>query len=181
LGLVCFADESGSPVHCTVMCMSIICFERRPGVASHMHGYEAWTSVRRLLGWRRGELKYRGVRRAAERRGIGVEEVLSHTFAAAVLAAGCCVHVEEAPRARPGLVEAVAGLVPGGSTVFLDNEALPGGLAGARRLSRRLGVWLRFADSARTPGVQLADILAGYLREEGVMGCRVLLDRVGRG
>ncbi|BES80477.1 hypothetical protein [Pyrodictium abyssi] len=59
-----------------------------------------------------------------------MEGVLARILAATVLAAGAASTWRRPLELRPGLVEAVAGLVPGGSTVFLDNEALPGGLAG---------------------------------------------------
>ena len=97
-----------------------------------------------------------------------MEGGLARTLGVAVPAAGCCVHVEEAPGAKARARRGRGGLVPGGSTVLLGNGALPGGPGSGSRIALGLRA------------VQLADILASYLGEEGVMGCRILLDRVGR-
>ena len=141
---VCFFDESGNPSACTTMCGGVVCFERVSGSPALRAGIEAWSVVRSVVGWRRGELRFRGVARAAARRGIGVEALVYAIALRSLWAGGCCLHVSEPHSVREqllylSLAKALEALGGVGVGVVIDEQALPPARLGRVRRALRTG------------------------------------------
>ncbi|AEM38367.1 hypothetical protein Pyrfu_0496 [Pyrolobus fumarii 1A] len=179
--VACFADEGGSFTPCSSVCVALVCFEKDASLDATPGGlYERLAG---LLGWRRGELKWRSVKKAARRRGLDVSGVLG-----AILEASLCYSVVRGhvgSSSETGLVKGellleavsrVSGCMRGYS-VSLVVDAHLAGSGTVRRAGRVLGAgYTRIGDSRVYRGVQLADLLAGAC-SEGLLdpgwGCRV--------
>ncbi len=86
-GYICFLDESATRGMraCSWLCIAIICFERGDASVEHV-GYTVYRRVTSLAGWRRGELKWRKVKRAVNARTNALEEIIR------VIASGASHH-----------------------------------------------------------------------------------------
>jgi len=172
-GVVCFGDEGGGFRVCSRVCVALLCFEKTGGVAGTPRSlYEA---VVGLLGWRRGELKWRSVKKAARRRGVeplSVARLVLGSALAYSIAAGHLGDSREAQVLKDSLLleaaEAVAGCL-GGRRVTLILDAHLATSGAIRSAARLLGAsYARMVDSRRFLGVQLADIVAGACSERVV-------------
>jgi len=190
-GHICFLDESatrGMSV-CSWLCIAIVCFERGNAGVERV-GYEVYRRVTSLAGWRRGELKWRKVKRAVSARANALEEIIR------VIASGASYHnygwdhldaSVDVYTLRRRLVEALlsAALRRLGwiRLAVFDQGLVPernGLLARMRRAaSDRSGGRIdriAFRSSEKTIGVQLADLIAGYacdrLPSRPRSGCR---------
>ncbi len=175
--LVCFGDESGAPVRCNSMHMSILCFERVPGLASIKHGSDLARELRRVLGLTRiRELKYRVVRkRLCE--GVPLPTIL-RLFQERVAAWICVsIHVSNPSSARVELlresVRALSTVARGNevSMLVLDVQSVRDPrrvFAELRALGREVGIYIHRVEmksSASVDGIQLADVLVGLCRD----------------
>ena len=162
-GLVCFADEAGVYVPCNCLCVAIVCFYG----SIYSAGRDAAHTIAEMLGWRRGELKWRSVKKAARRRGVEPRDVIECIASHAVLASSSCAHLESRDRLSELKEELVARLLASsevirGSILVVD-EGLVRGDSVLGELRTRFGLKrARFASSAKAPGLQLADLLAGF-------------------
>ena len=170
--IVCFADGGGPFQPCRKVCVALLCYERGPNI--DRTPFEVYERLVSLLGWRRGELKWRSVKKAARRRGVGesrvarlvVEESLCYSLAAGHLVDPC-----EAGLLKERLLleaaERLASLGLRAATLIVDvNLARPEAL---RRAARMLGAsYARMGNSRVYIGVQLADIAAGACAENAV-------------
>ena len=169
---VCFMDESATHGmnKCGWLCMAVICFARGSGYAEKA-GLEAYRGVLQMLEWRRGELKWRKACRAAKRRGVGCGELVDFIMRRAAYAETKSLHIESSVSgtrimlAASLLREAAQslGLV---SLAVLDQGLVPEHNAVLGKLRRSISATrlrrLVFRSSEKTPGIQLADILAGH-------------------
>ena len=165
--VVCFADEGGGFVPCRTLCVSIVCFEKEVSVdATPRRLYER---LRLLLSWKRGELKWRSVKKAAARRGVQHVELLGVISSEALCTSTAKMHFAEGldggEAKRLLFREAVSRLKCRRVDVLIvDAHLVP--VEELRWASRTLGAsYTRIADSRRYPGVQIADLLAGACSE----------------
>jgi len=141
-----FVDESGAKSLCHCVALGAVAFQPRPGVSYLELGRHLVEGIKRMLRVG-GELKWRDVVRRGKPEAVlaliqtvaEVRYTVSHYTGEAELAA----RLEE--------------IVQGADLVVLDNQLLPKGL--------RLGVRTVERDSRRVPGIQLADVVAGYARQ----------------
>ncbi|BES81710.1 DUF3800 domain-containing protein [Pyrodictium abyssi] len=169
---VCFMDESasGGMRTCSWLCMAVVCFARGSGGVEKA-GLGVYRALLKVLGWRQGELKWRKARRAARQRGLEPGELVRLIRGAAAYAEAGSLHIgssvsearlQLAARLLEGAVRSL-GVV---SLAVLDQGLVPERDRVLGRLRRRVSpARLRrvvFRSSARTVGIQLADILAGY-------------------
>ena len=169
---MCFMDESatGDMGRCSWLCMAVICFIRGSDYAEKA-GLEAYSSVLRKLEWRRGELKWRKACRAAERRGLGCDELVGLIVRQAAYAETEGFHIESSvSETRIKLATSLLGKAARSlglvSLAVLDQGLVPERDAVLGKLRRSISATrlrrLVFRSSKKTPGIQLADILAGY-------------------
>ena len=167
---VCFADEGGLARRCSTLCVAVLCFEVE-GSALHA-GREVLEEVRRLLGIVSGEVKFRVVKRASRRRGVRLEEVMDLILSRCVGYGCACSHIEYEERLQKLkvelLVRAAGEAGARGSTLFLDEGLLPSRDSVLGRVRESVGaVYVKLRPSHRTPGVQLADVYAGFCASRG--------------
>ena len=156
---MCFGDDSGVNTPCNCFAVALVCFKRRPGIPLLKHGAEAYLRLLRMLGWKRGELKYRRVARRASKLGLSIASVMRVVWDGA--AAALSIRMHSAGRPREERLEAVRRLLEAlgeQAVLVLDHGLVPGDESS---VSRELGMRVKFASSGKTPGVQLADIAAG--------------------
>ena len=165
--VVCFADEGGGFAPCRTLCVSIVCFEMDEKLdATPRDLYERLLA---MLSWKRGELKWRSVKKAVSRRGLELSEVLRAILSAALCYSTAKLHFEsglDGGEAKRMLFDrAVSSLTCRRVDVLLvDAHLVPP--EALRRAARRLGAsYARMVDSRRYPGIQIADILAGACSE----------------
>ncbi|AET33169.1 hypothetical protein P186_1759 [Pyrobaculum ferrireducens] len=143
--VIVFVDESGVKSFCNCVAVGAVAFEARYGVPYMELGRHVLERIRRMarVG---GEVKYSDVRRRADVEAVVrlISEVAEVRFRV--------VHFTS----HGDVEEAVAELSRGAVLVVLDNQLLP------RR--PRIGARVIERDSRRVPGLQLADVVAGYAR-----------------
>ena len=144
--MIVFVDESGVKSLCHCVALGAVAFQPRPGVSYLELGRHLVEGIKRMLRVG-GELKWRGVVRRGR-----PETVLALIQAAAEVRYSAFHYTGEAE-----LAARLEELVRGADLVVLDNQLLPKGL--------RLGVRTVERDSRRVPGIQLADVVAGYARQ----------------
>ncbi len=170
-GVACFADEGGLFQPCNTICIALLCFKRTPNTSLNMLGYRAVQQLYSLLGWKRGELKWRSVKKAARRRGVTLNEII-HIIDRETLAYTTVeAHLDSAEEAgmlkKRLLEEAIDILRPclTGSrplTLIRDANLVPNphrNLPALRRLAR--ANYVDIQDSRKYLGLQLADLYAG--------------------
>ena len=150
--------------------MAILCFEGSLSTA----GRKVYGRIVELLGWKRGELKYRSVARAAARRGLKPGEIVSVLVSESLDYTVVCR--DEPPASHDAkeelLAEALGRLRLERISLLVVDEQLVKGDASFLRVRRLAGpagrrvARMRFASSKKTPGIQLADILAGCASHE---------------
>ncbi|WP_341871678.1 DUF3800 domain-containing protein [Pyrolobus fumarii] len=158
--VVCFGDDSGVNMPCKCFVVALVCFEKRGGYPLLKHGYRVLHELRRMLGWKSGELKYRSVSRLASRLGISVEQILDLIERGSAAVGAVRLHsrgnaLEERIGALNMLLEDIGFEKP---MLVLDHGLVP---CTESKASRLLGMHVRFASSSSTPGIQLSDIVAG--------------------
>jgi len=146
--VIVFVDESGVKTRCNCVAVGVVAFEATYGRSYLEVGSWIVDAIKRVakVG---GELKWRDV----ERRGVA-EFALGLIRSAATYVNGSATHFLD----FNNFANFVMGLIPKGTRlVVLDHQLLPRNvrLGGARIVER---------DSRRVPGLQLADIVAGYHR-----------------
>ena len=165
--VVCFADEGGGFAPCRTLCVSIVCFEKDASL--DLTPRQLYERLRLLLSWRRGELKWRSVKKAAARRGIQTEELLKLIASEALCLSTARMHmsggVDGGEAKRLLFREAVSKLRCSRVDVLVaDAHLVP--VEELRSAARSLGAsYARMVDSRRYPGVQIADLLAGACSE----------------
>jgi len=126
--------------------LGAVAFQPRPGVSYLELGKYLVEGIKRMLRVG-GELKWRDVVRR------GRPEAVLALIQAAAEVRYTAFHYTGAAELAARLEE----IVQGADLVVLDNQLLPRGL--------RLGVKTVERDSRRVPGIQLADVVAGYARQ----------------
>ncbi len=169
---VCFMDESaaGGMRVCGWLCMAIVCFARGEGYAEKA-GMDAYQRILRMLGWRRGELKWRKACRAARKQNLDCSELVEAILGGAAYTSMEALHISSsvlearlalAAKLLRGAVERL-GII---SLAVMDQGLVPERDAVLGRLRREVSPYrlrrLVFRSSEGTPGIQLADLLAGY-------------------
>ena len=174
-GVACFADEAGSFTPCSRVCVAIVCFAREEGVGLERLGYRVAERIGALLGWRRGELKWRSVKKAARRRGVDPRRIallVAESALAYAAAEGHLVSSAEAGELKLGLLvdaltalrRCLEGLQP--LTIILDANLAPRPRRTLPRIRRLVGAsFVDMRDSAKHVGLQLADVYAGACAE----------------
>jgi len=147
--------------------MAIVCFAG----GGERAGFDVYRRVSSILGWRRGELKWRKARRAMRRRGVDAEGLVEFIRSSSAYAFSRGLHVgssvlearlQLAAQLLQGAVRGL-GLV---SLAVLDHGLVPerdSVVGRLRRMVSRRGLRrIVFRSSAKIEGIQLADMLAGY-------------------
>ena len=179
---VCFMDESATRgmSRCGWLCMAIICFARGSNYAEKA-GLETYYGVLQILGWRRGELKWRKACRAARQRGLRCRELVNFIVRRAAYAETRSLHIESSVsvtriQLAASLLREAAQSIGLISLVVLDQGLVPEHNAVLGKLRKNVSSTrlrrLVFRSSTKTPGIQLADILAGYKCRNPGPGCR---------
>ena len=157
---VCFVDESVE-ASSGIACMCGVCLPSR-ACASRM-----LETLKKMVGWRRGEVKFRKLLRAVGDPGEAVRLIET------VLRSDCvlgyeCVSIELSGgvldgEARLTLLTRLLGLlvVYGPGEVVLDEAPISDKALGRARRRAGLRSRVRMRPSHREPGLQLADLLAG--------------------
>jgi hypothetical protein len=143
--VIVFVDESGAKSPCNCVALGAVAFEARYGITYMELGLHLVERIKRMarVG---GELKWSDVRRRAD-----VGAVLRLISEAAEVR-----HAVFHYKSAEDVERALAGLVEGAVLVVADNQLLAG--------RPRLGVRLIERDSRKVPGLQLADVVAGFAR-----------------
>ena len=164
---MCFADEGGGFAQCRTVCVAIVCFEKESSVERTPWRLYGW--LLGVLGWRRGELKWRSVKKAASRAGLDTAVLISRIVSEASCYSAARLHFEaglDGGEVKRRLFrEAIERLACGRVNALVVDAHLvqPQDL---RRYSRALGAgYARMGDSRRYPGIQIADLLAGACAE----------------
>ncbi len=167
--LVCYGDEAGLFMVGSRVCLCLLCFVSRGDAEALL------LRVKRLVGWRGGELKYRKLRRRLEESELEqlVELILSRA------AYHVCVDALATDVSEARLVllwrglEGLRRLVQEGAriTVVLDEPPLLDREVGrVKRLVYGGDAWrvvVRFRPSCEA-GIQLADIVVGHYCRGGL-------------
>ncbi len=174
-GVACFADEAGIFTPWSRICVAVVCLVRDEGVSLERLGFRLVERLRSLLGWKRGELKWRSVKKAARRRGIDprlVATLVAESSFACAAVDGHLASSDAAGELKLRLLEealvslrgCLGGLHP--LTLILDANLVPRPQRMLPRIRRLVGA--NFADtrdSAKHLGLQLADVYAGACTE----------------
>ncbi|RFA95572.1 DUF3800 domain-containing protein [Pyrobaculum aerophilum] len=146
--MIVFVDESGVKSPCNCVALGAVAFEAKYGVTYMELGSNVVERIRRMarIG---GELKWGDVRRRADASAVIrlISEVAEVRYA--VFHFSSYADVERA----------LGDLARGALLVVVDNQLLAG--------KPRLGVRVIERDSRRMPGLQLADVIAGFARQRG--------------
>ncbi len=169
--MVCFVDESGNLRRCGTLCVAIVCFDRVEGKPVDSYGRDLVDEIRRNLGVSMcRELKYRIVKRIAKRLSLDVAQLVSMIVDRCRFVSSKCVHLDDPYLCRKrGLVEVLrtACIIDDVALVVLDENLVAGRDRDVGYVKRFSGCVrrIRFGSSHRFPGIQLADLVAGFCRE----------------
>ncbi len=173
--VVCFADEGGSFTECSRVCVALLCYERGSSLDSTPSSLYA--RLVELLGWRRGELKWRSVKKAARRAGLDAAHVarlvLEHSVCYSI-ASGHLRHAGDAGGLKKRLfmeaVRGVAGSLAGRIAALVVDANLVDRVV-LRAAARLLEApYARIGDSRVYIGIQMADLAAGACSENMLSG-----------
>jgi len=142
--VIVFIDESGLKESCNCVALGAVAFRGRRGVSYLELGAHLVENLKRMLHVG-GELKWLDVRRRGNV--VAVIELIRKVADIRYSA----IHYTS----PEDLARAVEELASGAKLVVIDNQLLPRQYIKAQVLER---------DSRRVPGLQLADVVAGYAR-----------------
>lgn len=142
--MIVFIDESGLKESCNCVALGAVAFRGRRGVSYLELGAHLVENLKRMLHVG-GELKWLDVRRRGNV--VAVIELIRRVADIRYSA----IHYTS----PEDLARAVEELASGAKLVVVDNQLLPRQYLKAQVLER---------DSRRVPGLQLADVVAGYAR-----------------
>jgi hypothetical protein len=141
--VIVFIDESGLKESCNCVALGAVAFRGRRGVSYLELGAHLVENLKRMLHVG-GELKWLDVRRRGNVVAIELIRMVADIRYSAI-------HYTS----PEDLARAVEELASGAKLVVVDNQLLPRQYLKAQVLER---------DSRRVPGLQLADVVAGYAR-----------------
>lgn len=144
--MIVFIDESGLKRPCNCLSLGAVAFPRRRGVSYLELGYHLVEGIKTFLKVG-GELKWRAVKRRGD-----PETVISLIRQVAEIK-----YIAFHYKGPEDVTKGVEILARGASLVVVDNQLLQGAKPAVYYLER---------DSRRVPGLQLADVVAGYAREK---------------
>ncbi len=122
--LYCFADKAGSYAPCNCICVALVCFQAH---SMYQAARGVLAELYSMLGWRRGELKWRSVRRAAERRGLDRESIVRVVVERSSFAAWRCSHLTSTlvlHTVKERLLSLLLGMITGGKVYLVVDEGL---------------------------------------------------------
>lgn len=142
--MIVFIDESGLKRPCNCIALGAVYFPSKYGETYLDVGVDVLEQIKQMARLR-GEVKWRDVKRRAAG---AIEVVFSR-----VEARWTVLHFND----WGDLQRAVARLAAGSRLVVVDHQLLPkGAVLGVRYIER---------DSRKVPGLQLADVVAGWARD----------------
>ncbi|AET32941.1 hypothetical protein P186_1522 [Pyrobaculum ferrireducens] len=154
--VIVFIDESGLKDVCNCVALGAVAFASSRGATYLELGRHLVDNIKRMLRIG-GELKWRAVKRRGN-----PEAVIALIEKAAELRYTAFHY-----KTPEGFLRELEELARDAALAVLDNQLLHGDLRPGFRYVER--------DSRRTPGIQLADVVAGYYRERLCGGRRVML------
>ena len=174
--LVAYFDESGIPAHCNVLVLACVWRIVPKGASYYQIGRSTALRLARLLGMERSrELKYTAARRRRDRLPLAID-VIKREFNVAY----AYLHVKQPSQARvllaAKLLEDVVRQAPSGlkSMVLVFDEApikLPALRLALKNAARSFNLEVKMKSSVKVKGLQLADLIAGYVRERILEQC----------